>query len=609
MAKNTARKNALQSSPWVIPGTLAVIALLFRLLFYSQFRLTPFFENLYSDSRLYADIAYSIVAGDTLPSAVFMSPLYPLFLAFLLDRLGDFTVWARLFQIALGTGTVLLVYAAGMRLFNRTAGYVAALLAALYPAFIYYDNQILLESLLTFTLIAQVYAFIRATDEETILWPSLAGLALGVAIILRGSLVVLLPVVLVYIWRSRVIPGSRLKFAGVYTLLALVVVLPVSIRNSNVAGEFVPLTTSFGLNLHAGNNDATDGRYFEEDTFDGYRDPMGKVIAERHAGKQLTPVEVNAYWSEKALTWIGTNPGAFLGLYFKKILLFFHFDEIRQTGLSRAFITREYGTVLGYPLPPFFFVLGLMLAGLVLAWRFKPPQGFVLLLLGTYIGVTALFFVNDRLRTPVVVLMVLYAGFAVSEALRGLQARSYTRIGSAFTAGALVVVLIGILQPSILQTYDSEYNRLGDAAFNDRRFAEAEKYFALSVKELPAAVNMTNLGNALAAQGKFDEAEHIYEDAIRMNDSYAPAFFNKGNMAHQRGKPEVAFRYWGKTVQLDPEYAPAYRNMGLLLMKTGNLKQAKATLQRYIEVERDPSRQNEIRRDIARIDDILHRTD
>ncbi len=591
---------------WLYTALLAGCGL--RILYLAQLKATPLFSNLFSDSRLYADLADAILQGRADLRSVFMSPVYPILLAIVQAVTGDPLIWIRIIQITGGLLGIVLVYRLTEDTFGRTSAAWAAVLTAVYPPFIFFDNAVLIESTFTLLLVFHQYRLAASLRHPTTVSFVLAGLAMGGLVVYRGSSWLLFLTGAVYIWLTFNNDRRRARFTGVYSLSSLAIVAVFIVKASLAAGEFVPVTASGGLNFYAGNSAESDGTFSISEQFDTYADPSGATFAEKTTGKRLTPMEVSSFWLSRSLDWIASDPPAFLTLLGKKILLFFHPGEIEQTGGGTEFIRQEYGTILALPFPGFPIILALAFGGLAFA-RIKKHKGYGLHLAiaGASILSTVVFFTNGRLRTPVVILFAMFAGYAISEAVAGFTAKEWKRTLAVLTGATLVTVMIGFAQPAYTPRFDAEYNRLGDIAFQDKNYLQAEQYFSRAAAIRSSARVMTNLGNALAAQGKFAEAEHSYEQAIRADTEYAPAFYNKGNMAHQRGKPEVAYRYWLKTIELDPAFAAAYRNCGLLLYQIGKLEESRSMLTRYLEVETSEAAKNEIRRDLSTIEQMLRR--
>src|SRR5713226_7260385 len=100
------------------------------------------------------------------------------------------------------------------------------------------------------------------------------------------------------------------------------------------------------------------------------------------------------------------------------------------------------------------------------------------------------------------------------------------------------------------------------------------------------AIPYNNWGNALAFQGKFDEAIAKYEKAVGLDPKYAPAYNNNWGraLADQRRFDEAIAKYQ-KTIELDPKYARAYYNWRNALATEGRLDEAVAKYEKAVELE------------------------
>jgi tetratricopeptide (TPR) repeat protein len=103
--------------------------------------------------------------------------------------------------------------------------------------------------------------------------------------------------------------------------------------------------------------------------------------------------------------------------------------------------------------------------------------------------------------------------------------------------------------------------------------------------ENPVAHN--NLGLALAAQEKFDEAIAHYEKAAQADPKFARAFNNWGLALAAQGKHELAMRRFGDALRMDPDYDKAHINLGSAYAKRGNLQQASAHFQEALRINPD----------------------
>ena len=83
-------------------------------------------------------------------------------------------------------------------------------------------------------------------------------------------------------------------------------------------------------------------------------------------------------------------------------------------------------------------------------------------------------------------------------------------------------------------------------------------HFAQAIQLKPDFVQAwTNLGYALAAQGRRNEAIPIYLKALRLKPDHALAHQNLGVALLQEGRPEEGMQHFAAVLQLDPANAEA----------------------------------------------------
>jgi dolichyl-phosphate-mannose-protein mannosyltransferase len=192
----------------------------------------------------------------------------------------------------LGGLTVLFVYLLGRRLGGSTVGspavgIVAALLAAIYPAFMDNSEQILSEPIAAFTLTAAVLGFLWASDPGRPLWAWLIpGSMLGATALGRPEYLAFVAVfgliALINVGRGR---GYRVGLASSALLVAAfaAVLAPWTIRNYLILDRFVPVTTGGGKALFVATYLPGKGRQL----------PVKRALIERFTGnRDVTDREV-----------------------------------------------------------------------------------------------------------------------------------------------------------------------------------------------------------------------------------------------------------------------------------------------------------------------------
>ncbi len=589
----------------LVPAAIFLLAVALRVLFVFFLRETPFFLEHFSDTKLYMQLV-SQINGDGIGHAYFMSPLYPYIIAVIEKVTGSPELWGRFLQSVFGGLTALITYFIGKRGFGSATGIVAGAVVALYVPFIYYDGLLLTESLFTLLLSAQLLALLSAMEKKDIRYWAAAGVLLGLAAITRASILLFLPAFLVSLLFLQKEYRPNRSHIAVYTILAFLTLLPTTWHNAAEEKVFIPVTTSFGYNLYAGNNAEATGLYSMPASVDLASDFNGSRWIERNTGREMNSAEASAWWRDAALEWMTGHPGDAAILYMKKLLLFFHPGEIDQLGLSMRFFKQEYGAIPGIPAAAFPVLFVLSVIGLLIALRERNTGWIIPAYLFVYVFSTALFFISGRLRLPIMPLLILYAAHTLVVLVQRFRNGSVASLRNPAAAGTIIALCVMfLLQPEVRQGFEQEYIKLGQVAFKSADYPESERLFRASLSEQESVDAMVNLGNALAAQNRSEEAAAQYRRAIAKDSTAALAWFNFGNLRMQTGSPQYAYGYWKKAIACDPYLSDARRNFGLLLMQAGRLPEAEAELMEYLKLEPDASRRSEISRDLEKIGQIL----
>src|SRR5437867_1473206 len=113
-------------------------------------------------------------------------PLFPILIALSSILTGDYELAGRVVAIVFGSALPLPAYAIASRLFNRSVGVVAALIAAFHPLLIGLSITVLSEGTYATLLLSAVYVTLRAVEDwsSTKAW-ALVGAAFGVAYLVR----------------------------------------------------------------------------------------------------------------------------------------------------------------------------------------------------------------------------------------------------------------------------------------------------------------------------------------------------------------------------------------------------------------------------------------
>ena len=93
--------------------------------------------------------------------------------------------------------------------------------------------------------------------------------------------------------------------------------------------------------------------------------------------------------------------------------------------------------------------------------------------------------------------------------------------------------------------------------------------------------------NALAAEGKNEEAISHYKMAIKLNPDYAKAHYNLGIALVAEGKNEEAISHYKMAIKLSPDFAVAHNNLGIALVAEGKNEEAISHYKMAIKLKPD----------------------
>jgi len=94
-------------------------------------------------------------------------------------------------------------------------------------------------------------------------------------------------------------------------------------------------------------------------------------------------------------------------------------------------------------------------------------------------------------------------------------------------------------------------------------------------------------GVFLASEDRDDEAEKVFNNAIKLDSMDVLAFVNLGNLYFNDDKIDMAARYYLKAISIDPENPGAHYNLGLLYSEKKELENARKEFSKAAELDRD----------------------
>jgi 4-amino-4-deoxy-L-arabinose transferase-like glycosyltransferase len=313
--------------------------------------------------------------------------------------------------------TLVLSYHLAARWFGAKTALWAMALIAFWPNLIYFTTIVSSELFFISMTLGGLF-FWRRPAGNTMLNLIFAGLFWGLTAYIR-PVILLVPLALALVDLAH---GPR-RFAiaafhaGVSILLIVLVTLPWSIRNHQVFGELVMVSSNFGPNFWMGNNPLSDG---------GYMDLPSEVA-------DMDEIERSDYLTELAKEYIWNNPAEAIQLMGKKLVKLHARETIgvvwNESGLHR--LAGDDGVLVAKLLATAYWycLVFIGLAGIfILAWKagivpalFNQPVA----LWAYFISLHTVVVAGDRYHMPASAFIAIMAAVALSE-LPGRLSRQST---------------------------------------------------------------------------------------------------------------------------------------------------------------------------------------
>jgi 4-amino-4-deoxy-L-arabinose transferase-like glycosyltransferase len=350
-------------------------------------------------------IARNLVNGEGFKVDIYyawMAPLYPFILSLVFRLFGSYSpssaIATLVMQSFVSSLVVIPIYFIGKRLFSQGAGYIAALLWVFYPSSLKYAIKSVWSSSLTaLGLALMVLLFLRLSYRSERTWDALlCGLVIGLTALSNPVVITFAPVAALWLlWRSRGNLKTTLGQLAVIGITAIALLMPWIIRNYRIFHQFVPVKSTFGVNLWQGNygpniNQWTAGKgfwYKVEDLFT--EEEVAYLLS-------LNEVERANIFRDRAIEFIVTNPGTFVKYTLQRIYLFWRLYTYR---LDAVFLVPLYS---------------LAWIGIIISRRHWPDTILLLLLFAVFpIPYYLTIADTHRYRFPIEALILVFVAYAV----------------------------------------------------------------------------------------------------------------------------------------------------------------------------------------------------
>ena len=573
-------------------GAVGLLSLSLRLLYLHEIEDTPLFQVPVVDARTYVDDALYLSGESWLgrPQPFWQPPLYPYTLALFFRAFGEDYYLPRLFQAFLGAAVCALTCLIGRRIFSPTVALAAGLAAAFYGPLIYIGGELLPTLWATFLDLLLLLLLLRPPAAGR--WPwFLSGLLLGLASLTVANILLFLPVLLLWLWRTRQqmqLPLRRIVQQGLLLLLGcFLIIVPVTLRNYRVGGDLVLISHNAGINFYIGNNPDYDRTV----NIRPGRDWARLVeTPEREAGIEQ-PSAKSRFFFSRSWEFISSNPLAYLRLLLRKLYLFWRGDEIRRN-LDPYFARRDslllslllWKNGLAFP---FGLVSPLALLGLIAFWRApagRTPQGRLLTLFAlVYMASVLLFFVTSRYRLPLLPLLLLFAGYGARTCLLPTWRRK------ALLALPALLLLANVGAGSMdAEGEPQQHFWLGYAYEQKGMSANAIREYRTVLRRRPDHENgLLRLAALYSAQKQPFKSIEVYQQFLQFYPASERVRFLLANAHLRVHQYRKAIAFYEELVPLRPQWAELHGRLGYAHLMAGQPARAVSAYRQTLALNPD----------------------
>ena len=565
-------KEFLSRNKW--PLVLGAAAILVRLVYLMEVRQQPGFSVPMVDEQWHWQWAQEIVHKSFWgEGSYFRGPLYPYFLAFLYFITGGSIFWSKFLQIFVCGGTAFFIFKTAHHLFGQKAAITAGLIYALYGTLVFYETMFLIPVLFLFFTVWGMHRLIVSQEASSTKTWILTGIIFGLAALCTPNILLVVPFLALWLIfmrkRSGVSLFSSARPAAFLILGLVLAILPVTIRNKIVTGDFILISSQSGINFYLGNNEYADGLTMimpeveldESVSWDMFV-PVTNAIAEKETGHKMSDAEISSFWTGQAKDFIFKHPAKFLELAWRKTV--YLASSYENSDATDIYYQRNKSLLYSLLVWDFFmsFPFGLLLplaivSLVVLRSEYKKLLPIYIFILA-YIPSIVLFLVTARHRLPIIpFLIIIGAGGIIKIAENFKEYRRVKQAGLIVLLAASVLVLnhkfyeLGFPNPYYIHYNDGlAYHKLG-------QFEKAEAEYLQADKAFPYSATLTvNLADVEYKLGKIDEADHNLAKAIALQPQLAKSYNNLGVLVRGKGELDSSLTLFKKAIaRYDPNEA------------------------------------------------------
>ena len=319
------------------------------------------------------------------PSA-FMPPLYVYFIYpfIYIDSVVFRNILLIGLQIIISIITIILIFNFCKRYFSLNTAIISAILIAIVPEFIYITT--IFNAVTHYHLLVLCLLMIIMSDNifDNTKYLLLFSVLCSLLLLLRSEIVLFIFFIL-----AVFLVKKKFKFVLKSVILICIIISPWAIRNYIIFNEFIPLSTSGGLNFYRGHNPQRIGYWGDE-----------SYLAELHSMSNDTNFEIlyNRYFLDRGIESIKENPGMETLNIFVKIFHLWVFNPEDKRSFNPAYLI------------PSLLILAFSILGIIKSFNIQKYKFLYLFLLSTTL-ISIIFFALPRYQIMMKICLIPFCAF------------------------------------------------------------------------------------------------------------------------------------------------------------------------------------------------------
>jgi len=340
------------------------------------------------------------------------SYLMTLFLYGVYSLFGYHPLMARFIQAVIaGVLMPLVTFRLGERLGNRTVGLISAAISAIYIYFFYYAGALMTETFFILAVLGVLNTTIGLAQEQN--WKNgiKLGIALGFGVLLRQTLLLFLPFLLLWLFWVN---WGKVKWLIIIPILGIpaAMILPFTIRNYLVFDQFVLLNTNAGYVFFWANHPIHGTNFFSilPPDYPSYVDLIPQELL------TMDEAALEKELMTRGLQFVLDDPGRYILLSINRLKDYFLFWPKEESGtLSNISRVGSFGIFLP------FMIIGIVISLFPGKLKKLFPEKIInhsayiliFLFIIVFSGIHLLSWAYVRYRLPVDSVLIIFAAIAI----------------------------------------------------------------------------------------------------------------------------------------------------------------------------------------------------